>query len=122
MLAALCASNWRPLGCIAVIESIYQNRKLRVCGRSLQLAALRGGEAHDFQAGAMPLRALLVDAAGTLILPSEPVAQVWNVTGTYCIGGNSMRVRSLVSYRSPLDEGTAQIIAQLSRGSLLDLI
>ncbi len=42
--------------------------------RSLQLAVLRGNENNDSHS--VPLKALLVDAAGTLISPSEPVAQV----------------------------------------------
>ena len=44
--------------------------------RSLQLAVLRGNDINDSQR--VPLKALLVDAAGTLISPSEPVAQVLN--------------------------------------------
>ena len=42
--------------------------------RSLQLAVLRNNDMDRGQS--MPLRALLVDAAGTLISPSEPVAEV----------------------------------------------
>ena len=42
--------------------------------RSLQLAVLRGNDNIDGHS--VPLKALLVDAAGTLISPSEPVAQV----------------------------------------------
>ena len=42
--------------------------------RSLQLAVLRNNDTDRGQS--MPLRALLVDAAGTLISPSEPVAEV----------------------------------------------
>ena len=44
--------------------------------RSLQLAVLRGNDNNDSHS--VPLKALLVDAAGTLISPSEPVAQVSN--------------------------------------------
>ncbi|CAL5229453.1 g12778 [Coccomyxa viridis] len=43
--------------------------------RSLQLAVLRGNDNNDSHS--VPLKALLVDAAGTLISPSEPVAQVY---------------------------------------------
>lgn len=42
--------------------------------RCLQLAVLRGNDANDSHS--VPLKALLVDAAGTLISPSEPVAEV----------------------------------------------
>ena len=42
--------------------------------RSLQLAVLRGNDTNDSHS--VPLKALLVDAAGTLISPSEPVAEV----------------------------------------------
>ena len=46
--------------------------------RSLQLAVLRNNDMSSGQS--MPLRALLVDAAGTLISPSEPVAEVTQPT------------------------------------------
>lgn len=42
--------------------------------RLLQLAVLRGNDANESHS--VPLKALLVDAAGTLISPSEPVAEV----------------------------------------------
>lgn len=42
--------------------------------RFLQLAAIGG---RDNEPQTSPLRALLVDAAGTLISPSEPVAKVY---------------------------------------------
>ena len=41
--------------------------------RLLQLAVLRGNDANESHS--VPLKALLVDAAGTLISPSEPVAE-----------------------------------------------
>ncbi len=47
---------------------------LQLQQRSLQLAVLRNNDIDRGQS--MPLRALLVDAAGTLISPSEPVAEV----------------------------------------------
>jgi hypothetical protein len=45
--------------------------------RLLQLAVLRGNDANESHG--VPLKALLVDAAGTLISPSEPVAEVKSV-------------------------------------------
>ena len=59
--------NWVQCG-----QSIHQLQR-----RSLQLAVLRGNDNNESHS--VPLKALLVDAAGTLISPSEPVAQVRHI-------------------------------------------
>ena len=68
----LASSNAKQFlsGTVSVSRQLQQ--------RSLQLAVLRNNDLSSGQS--MPLRALLVDAAGTLISPSEPVAEVTQPT------------------------------------------
>lgn len=79
MLAVKCALKSDLLARTRVLEKLWNPQHLSPPRRSVHLATLRGVETHDNDARALPLRALLVDAAGTLISPSEPVTEVISV-------------------------------------------